>query len=225
MIKINFLHIPKTAGLSFYYFLEECFGKENCIRFGNKQDVISFHKNETFDYSKYSVVSGHISLVDFDSRGLIDNLHTTIVFLRDPFEREVSAFKQYWKSIGHDISDLSTQELDSFFRSSELNPSQKSYLNMESFHGKNIFLFPVNYLPIVCHVIKSALNSNYFPLKKQNVSLMEFDECKKEFILEYITNYVTRYRQDDHVLFNEVAQKADKTLAEFIGSLGVDVNF
>ena len=83
--KIVFVHIPKTAGSSFAYFLNEAFGKENVIRDPEKYWKGEFTNPK--DYEDKDVIYGHFHIKKY--------LHLDpifITFLRDPVDRLLSQY-------------------------------------------------------------------------------------------------------------------------------------
>lgn len=83
--KIIFVHIPKTAGSSFAYFLRKAYGKKVVIR-----DIEKFWrgtKTDSKEYESYDVIYGH-----FHSSKYMYLNGLMITFLRDPVERVISQF-------------------------------------------------------------------------------------------------------------------------------------
>ena len=57
--RLLFVHIPRCAGMSFYYFLEELYGKDACVRFGDSVSVDRLLQGDGQCDDK-DVVSGHV---------------------------------------------------------------------------------------------------------------------------------------------------------------------
>lgn len=87
---IYFLHIPKTAGTSFTYFLEQLVDKSRIYplkAWDSEQDFKT--RAEGTDWEQYSLISGHYTnaLVDF-----LPPDAQIVTILRDPVERLISHF-------------------------------------------------------------------------------------------------------------------------------------
>ena len=176
-MKINFLHVPKTAGISFFQFLEECFCKGLCIRFGTEADVELFREWTNLEVlDSFDVVSGHLTLQDLMKNNLVRPDRPTLAFLRDPVERLVSEFL-YWdetkrnsslKMLDKDkvISDL----ID--YLSNKRSPPQNEYFCLDKpvcnfndyIEYYSTYIFSSDWFGPVATVLKNALDKSFFPM-------------------------------------------------------------
>jgi hypothetical protein len=176
VMKINFLHIPKSAGISFFYFLEECFGKNSCVRFGTEKDVRAFHTRTDIELlNSFDVISGHLTLQDFIDKNLVRPDRPTLAFLREPVERLVSEFI-YVDQRAHN-SSLKTCDAHDFilkfknylYNRKELK--QDEYFSLaepvREFHDYiddyNTYIFPSAWIGPVAEVFKTSLGKSFFP--------------------------------------------------------------
>ena len=220
--------------MSFYYFLEEIFGREKCVRFGNKKDIYEFHRNESKNYKLFKVVSGHVTVSDLKDRGLLDGERITIAFIRKPYEREISCFLHYFFSDHPDHIKLLSNDffecVDNFFSNTK-HISQESFLNLnyqtDDIHdfltSSGIILLPMSLLGEVSTLIKNKFSLDYYVVKN-NIS--SFDLLKrKKFILElYVNNFIKQHRENDLKLFDYVDRHAYSSVEILKGQLNNFIN-
>lgn len=175
-MKINFLHIPKTAGISFFYFLEQCFGKHSSVRFGTEAEVRAFHATMDLEFlNSLDVVSGHLTLQDFINKNLVRSDRITLAFVREPVERLVSEFL-YWDQSKYNSSlkTLSLPEIILKFKN--YLSDRKSYRQDEYFSlaepvrdfndyiaDYSTYIFPFAWLGPVAVFFQAALGNSFFP--------------------------------------------------------------
>jgi hypothetical protein len=233
-MKFNFIHIPKTAGLTFYYFLEECFGKDKCFRAGGEQEVRDFHaiKDLTF-FEKYKVISGHLKVDDFEEKDLLKN-NLTFCFVREPLEREISSFKHYLSTPEYDRGDQrphSSKKIDlinHYFKNYAKLTLQSGYIG--SFENKdqikdyiekiNLKVFPIHQLGSVALHIKKYANVNNFPVEIFNKSKDNIlNEEESNYLIMMASEYVKNEAEIDNYLYLlsiESFQQNIKSFGDFL---------
>lgn len=172
-MKALFVHVPRCGGMSFYYFLEELYGKANCIRFGDKVSSSQF-LNWTDDHSDYACISGHIAYRFFKDRGC-ERQRFTIAFVRNPVERELSAYNHINKNdyAEHDELRNMTQAAywKYFSKSPEIHNLQANYFSEDSrFESakatileNRICVFDINQINCVAQEIKNFAHVAFSP--------------------------------------------------------------
>ena len=88
--RILFVHVPKTGGYALWSALSAVYGSQNSIRFGSPEEYEIFKRMTPFEFSRYRLITGHLSLPDFLAKG-IENW-TPIAITRDPLDRLLSAY-------------------------------------------------------------------------------------------------------------------------------------
>lgn len=85
--KIFFIHIGKTAGSSFNFFLQRYLkGEDHCERYLNAYGFLSeFNYLRSLDY-----ISGHLELNIFNKNGFPRNDYFLVAFLREPISQLIS---------------------------------------------------------------------------------------------------------------------------------------
>jgi hypothetical protein len=212
-LKALFVHVPRCGGMSFYYFLEEIFGKENCKRFGDNASVSEFLKSSETN-SEISCLSGHIPYHFFRDRNC-NRTRFTISFMRDPESRELSCFSHvrdnnyadhltipsenqltYWQHFSHD------QDLHNI-QTSYFSEDRQSKSAMNSILEDRICIFDINDIFVVADIIKSFVGVDNMPAhtngsNRENLDLIDDGAAViKEFCAEdkRLHNWVKANRQ------------------------------
>ena len=98
---VLFVHIPKTAGMSFYNSMQTAFGDENSLRFPRSSQAFKeqFLALSDADLARFRLLSGHFELPFWLQRKLGDRVIVSL--LREPVERLLSVYRyiKSWK--GH----------------------------------------------------------------------------------------------------------------------------
>lgn len=91
-IRLLFIHIPKSAGISFYNGLAGSIGIDRSLRFalGSKADQDMYLKMTAEEIRQYRFISGHFTL-PFFLRNKIED-YKIVTVLRNPLDRELSAY-------------------------------------------------------------------------------------------------------------------------------------
>lgn len=114
MIKLISLHIPRTAGTTFYKILSQVYGEELSISIRRKDaEVISNIKNGT--HSKLSpnikVIHGHLYYEEVKKIHLKDKLKI-ISWLREPVSRVISNYRFFMDGLHNPAKNPSVYELN-----------------------------------------------------------------------------------------------------------------
>lgn len=112
MIKLISIHIPKTAGTSFYHILQQVYGEHLSISFKRRDymKLIREKKELQFDKSVY-VVHGHLYYHE------VKKLHQThqaklITWLRHPVNRVISNYEFFTSSLHEPHRNLANYEIN-----------------------------------------------------------------------------------------------------------------
>ncbi len=85
--RLYFLHIPKTAGTSLRYWLDDLFAKEDWL----PCDLIEqIHRFDSETINRHRFFSGHFGCKIFD---YLDDPIPTVTWLREPLSREISQYQ------------------------------------------------------------------------------------------------------------------------------------
>lgn len=172
-MKTLFVHVPRCGGMSFYYFLEEVFGKENSIRFGDNSTVSIFLES-AIDYNDFLCLSGHVPYPFFQARGC-QKKRFTIAFVRDPKLRELSCFSHMRGNDYIDHLSIPTNTQTEYWKyfsfHADLHNIQSSYFCEDRTHNgaKNSILenklcvFDVEDIFLVADIIKSFIGVEFMP--------------------------------------------------------------
>lgn len=230
-MKLNFIHIPKTAGLTFYYFLEECFGAENCYRAGDKDQVTSFHSSRSLDYfDNFTVVAGHLKVQDFVAKNLVKPGRLSFAFLRSPLQREISAFRYYLDTPYYDRGDKRPMHssnvdlVDFYFAKCALGATQSSYFGdfinsidlLTEIERLKIFLFPVEHLAAVAAVVKNYAKVDFFPACRVNENKSgALNEDEMRYLTIVASNFVETNLYNDVLLYRTALDKFSESVKRF----------
>jgi hypothetical protein len=109
--KLVFIHIPKTAGMSLHFVLEEHFGKNSSIRFGNQAQRAKFSNLGPEEFKKYDYITGHLSMAELIGKEIE---FPSIAVVRDPLKRLLSML-QYLRTSDHpDHKNFNFNDVNSF---------------------------------------------------------------------------------------------------------------
>lgn len=91
-VRVLFVHIPKTAGISVYNALADAIGRDHSIRFATNSNVDreNYLKMTENEIRKLRLLSGHFPLPFFLKKPISD--FKLISVLRNPIDRELSAY-------------------------------------------------------------------------------------------------------------------------------------
>lgn len=93
---VNFIHIPKTAGISFNNLIVNLFNEDEVYVSGVFQLYQKMHRGGKFDVAPFKYFRAHLGYIpDFFNRPL-----RNITMLRDPVKQVVSSFKQLVRAKG-----------------------------------------------------------------------------------------------------------------------------
>src|SRR5215204_3175629 len=93
--RIFFIHIPKTAGVSFKAVLRDAFGKESICPIAYEAD---FFRRPSENLHHYRVFSGHHS---YYLARILPGPLKILTFLRDPIRRAISAYTHVMRDRRH----------------------------------------------------------------------------------------------------------------------------
>lgn len=233
-MKFNFIHIPKTAGLTFYYFLEECFGKDKCFRAGSEQEVRDFHAiMDLRFFEKYKVISGHLKIDDFEAKDLLKN-NLTFCFVREPLEREISSFRHYLSTPQYHRGDQrphlanNIDMINHYFKNHAKFVLQSGYIG--SFQSKdqlknyiekiNLKFFPVKQLGSVALSIQKYANVDNFPIEVFNKSKDNIlNDEETNYLIMTASEFVKKEAEFDNYLYSlsiETFEQNIKSLDNFL---------
>lgn len=172
-MKALFVHVPRCGGMSFYYFLEEIFGKENCTRFGDNNSVTGFLESDE-KYIEAACLSGHVPYQFFRDRGC-EKKRFSIAFLRNPEAREISCLSHMK---GNDYSDhlgIPSENQEDYWKyfssentlhniqSSYFSEDRKSISAADCILEGRICVFDIDDIFVVADVIKTFAKVNNMP--------------------------------------------------------------
>lgn len=125
-LKLLSLHIPKTAGTSFFSTLEEVYGYQNVVRFDIKPHINKvLLNNELYTQPQlpksYTVLHGHMPLDELYFTFPQANQYPIITWLRHPVERVISNYYYLENRLQHFIKDYTQHRaiLDKMMRTLE----------------------------------------------------------------------------------------------------------
>jgi len=99
--KVIFLHIPKTAGTTFYDCLKQIYGKNSIIEIhgdlSKNKDFLKNNINQKINQN-INCIKGHMS---FGLHNFLDESATYITFVRNPIARTISIYKYLQNSKNH----------------------------------------------------------------------------------------------------------------------------
>lgn len=120
--KVLFLHIPKTAGTTFYDCLKQAYGKNKIVEFhGAPERSIEGFRTEIYDSRKSEIacIKDHMY---FGLHYYLDEPSQYITFLRDPVKRIISLYRYLQQSLNHKQHQLAANKtLDEFAVSCQLH--------------------------------------------------------------------------------------------------------
>jgi hypothetical protein len=118
-------HIPRTGGMSVDYYFRAVIGDDNCRRLGTDEDFVMIRdpKSEFYNF-KWKYLSAHLC-----ARQIADIMggrkFYMFTIIRDPFEREASAFKNIvehcYAEHSHEIKTF-----DDYLAFKESDPREKN---------------------------------------------------------------------------------------------------
>lgn len=179
--KLLFVHVPKTAGVSFFSALESAFGKQNCLRFerGGKGDLALYDGLSEELLHRLTVLGGHLLLPQFKMRDISDRNIITLV--REPVDRALSAYYYIRGKQDHPLRDtlgsMSLSEyIDYMGESKAQGNNQCWYLCGEGDFEQarttlenEYFLFAaIEQLPEFCSLLSKRLNLPQLTLPFKN---------------------------------------------------------
>lgn len=108
-VKLVSIHIPKTAGTSFFHSLKKQYGYQKVIRIDiNKYNKIRINKiplSKAYVYKKISVIHGHYSIDSLHNQLHIPSNIPIITWLRDPVERVISNYYYLQKRLDEELKE------------------------------------------------------------------------------------------------------------------------
>lgn len=129
---LNFahIHIPRTAGMSVYWYFEQVFGAKYCRRYGTSEDVQHLYTLDRSHHANVRFVAAHAPTWVVTEK-LADAPTFVFSIVRDPLMREISAF-QHIKSGRAGTEFQTCRNMDDYIAMLESNPHlqnvQKKYL-------------------------------------------------------------------------------------------------
>ena len=106
--KVLFLHIPKTAGTSFYDCLKQAYGKQNIAEFHGipEQSITAFRQQiDSARMANIACIKGHMY---FGMHQYLSEPSRYITFMRDPVKRMISLYNYLRQSTNHKQHKLAT---------------------------------------------------------------------------------------------------------------------
>lgn len=232
MKKFNFIHVPRCAGMSFFYFLEDCLGKSSCIRFGDANSVRLFYEQPDAGFlSNYSLVSGHLTITDFYQKGLINENRITFSFIRDPLEQLKSIIiytleNRYPEHNQYCVNDYdSSQKIRKIISDVYENSTYLGLYNTITkeaspqeivaalYKMPKTFIFSMHHLgPVAMEIRGEQL---FFPVPT-NESSPKVQPNTKSIMEEEIELYTKgHFFQKNRIIYEILLNKSEKNLTEF----------
>lgn len=206
MPRLLFIHIPRCAGMSFYYFLEELYGKAACVRFGDSASVDRLlHGDRTCD--EKDVVAGHVSLRHFQDHVDV-NGRLLLSFVRKPWQREHSVMK--YAQSGRHVDNAGLAQLleqqsmgDLLASRADLRNSQCSYFAEDrtfesakaSIESAGVLLFDTDWIGVAAARLRQARRLPNFP------AIHNGTEEPKEEDAELFRQWSRAYCSEDERLY------------------------
>jgi hypothetical protein len=89
-VKILFVHIPKTAGISIYRGIERAYGMDKCIRFAQLTERDKYRAMSDEEVAHYDLLSGHFPFSIFAEKDI--SQFRAVALVRDPVDRLLSEY-------------------------------------------------------------------------------------------------------------------------------------
>lgn len=227
MPRLLFIHIPRCAGMSFYYFLEELYGKASCVRFGDSASVDRLlHGGRACDDK--DVVAGHVSLRHFQDHVDVND-RLLLSFVRKPWQREHSVMK-YAQSGRHADNDALAQLLrersmgDLLATHADLRNTQCSYFAEDrtfesakaSIESAGVLLFDVDWIGVAAARLRQARRLPNFP------TIHNGTREPREGEAELFRQWSHAYCGEDERLYEWAVEKRSVMHDRLLEHLGLD---
>jgi len=187
-VPIVHCHIPRTGGMSVDYYFRQIFGDENCARLGSEEDFLRIQNpRDPFYWFRWKYLSAHLPAREIMKiMGAKKYFMFTIV--RDPVEREISAFKNILEHnyTGH---ARGVETFDDYLSMRERDPvknTQCDFIQMNSAPARSVSADLLQYISgghailsidknyVLQEYMRAALGSS-FVIEPHNVSRTKFE--------------------------------------------------
>ena len=213
--RLLFLHIPKTAGISLFYALKKIYGNEYTLRYDvlsieNRNKYLSMSHDELY---KYNFITGHFTLPVFKNKNISN--YKIITILRDPIDRELSAFFYVKTETKHPLyekyKDMDLyQYLDHFEKSGIRNFQCWQLCEKNSFEAAKEVIDNQIFLSATNDNLKAFYKILQYKLNLPEIEVMHKNKTSFRLsVKELHPDIVNRFRnltEEDYKLYNYVKE-------------------
>ncbi len=107
-VKLISIHIPKTAGTSFFHSLKKQYGSKKVVRIDSNKNRININKipnKKAYVFKNPTVIHGHFTIDFIQDHLSILHKPPIITWLRDPVERVISNYFYLHKRLGEELNE------------------------------------------------------------------------------------------------------------------------
>ncbi len=192
-VPIVHCHIPRTGGMSVDYYFRKVFGDEHCVRLGSEADFNRMRNpRDPFYGFRWKYLSAHLP-----AREIMDMLGGKKFFMftivRDPVEREISAYKNIVEHsyAGHCADVRTFDDYLAFKERTQEKNLQCRYIQMGQGPARSVSAELLRYISaghtilsvgknfVLQEYMRAALGSSYV-IEPHNVSKTRFELTEQQ---------------------------------------------
>ena len=218
-VRILFVHVPKSGGMSLYNALADAVGKRRSIRFysASEEQKEKYLAMDEKSLRKHALISGHFSYPFFLKKAISD--YKPITLIRDPIDRELSAYFYMKTHQEHPMYDrLKKVDLYEFvnrrLKRTQGNRHCHQLCGEGTFEAakkvidENYYLVStVEYMNEFCQILQRNLGIEKIDIKRDNETL--FRMSRKELHPDLIDK-IAQLNKEDIKLYNYVKTKFER---------------